>query len=360
MQSPTDQATEGAPSTAHQILIVAGSGRSGTSLFTGLTGRLGLHIPKPEVQANKSNPRGFGEPRWAVDFHNELLSSVDVTVEDGRPEAWELTAKVSERTQAVERLSEWLDGQLAESGRIVVKDPRLAWFLELYRVAAAQLGADLRVATMLRHPAEVMRSREIAYGTRTNNTTRMIGWVNMMLGIESRTRDLPRATVRYEELLADWRPALAQGDASIGLGLLDAADDASLANAEALIDPTLRRSAAEWEELGLPPRVLSLAQRVYDTYGGLVGVSAAEQQPVRSSLDELSTEFTEYYDECFDVARNRTGATVRRERRKAVRRVREKLSQPPPDHEEPGAHSLRGRLKGLVPGPSAGSGTPTS
>ena len=31
-----------------QMLVVAGSGRIGTSLFTGLTGRLGVHIPKPE------------------------------------------------------------------------------------------------------------------------------------------------------------------------------------------------------------------------------------------------------------------------------------------------------------------------
>ena len=72
-----------------EMLVVAGSGRSGTSLFTGLTGRLGVHIPKPEVSANRSNPRGFGEPRWLVDYHNELLASVDVGVEDGRPEAWD-------------------------------------------------------------------------------------------------------------------------------------------------------------------------------------------------------------------------------------------------------------------------------
>jgi hypothetical protein len=50
-----------------QMLVVAGSGRSGTSLFTGLTGRLGVHIPKPEVSANRSNPRSFGEPLWLVD-----------------------------------------------------------------------------------------------------------------------------------------------------------------------------------------------------------------------------------------------------------------------------------------------------
>ena len=87
----------------------------------------------------------------------------------------------------------------------MVKDPRLAWFFELHRAAADRLGAEVHVATMLRHPAEVMRSREIAYGTKTSNTTRVVGWMTMMLGTELRSRDLPRATVRYDDLLVDWR-----------------------------------------------------------------------------------------------------------------------------------------------------------
>src|SRR3954454_3881867 len=105
-----------------QVLVVARSGRRGPSLFTGLTARLGVHIPKPEVAANKSNPRGFGEPRWAVDFHNELLASVDVVVEDGRPKAWDATSELAARPEVVARLREWLEEQLVESDRVVVKD----------------------------------------------------------------------------------------------------------------------------------------------------------------------------------------------------------------------------------------------
>ena len=95
------------------------------------------------------------------------LSSVDVVVEDGRPEAWDLTDELAQDPKALGPLVDWLELQFAENERIVVKDPRLAWFLELHRAAAAKVGADIHVATMLRHPAEVMRSREIAYGTRT-------------------------------------------------------------------------------------------------------------------------------------------------------------------------------------------------
>ena len=36
----------------------------------GILGQLGFHIPQPEVQADDTNPRGFGEPRWVVDFHS--------------------------------------------------------------------------------------------------------------------------------------------------------------------------------------------------------------------------------------------------------------------------------------------------
>lgn len=307
------------------MLVVAGTGRSGTSLFTGLTGRLGVHIPKPEVSANRSNPRGFGEPRWLVDYHNELLASVDVGVEDGRPEAWELTDRVAKRPEALEPVVEWLEQQFAECPRIVVKDPRLAWFIELHRAAAARVGAEVRVATMLRHPAEVLRSRELAYGTRTNNTTRSIGWLTMMLGIERRTRDLPRATVRYDDLLVDWRSALTQADATMGMRLFEHATASQIADADDLVDPTLRRSTADWDELQLPARTLDLVTRAYDTYDGLVGVPAEQQGATRARLDDLSAELTAYYDECFDVARNRTGALSRKEKRKALRRVREEM-----------------------------------
>jgi hypothetical protein len=320
-------AEKAARSERRQMLVVAGTGRSGTSLFTGLTGRLGLHVPKPEVSPNRSNPRGFSEPRWLVDYHNDLLASVDVVIEDGRPEAWDLTEEVAAGAQALDPLVDWLDQQFEANERIVVKDPRLAWFIELHRTAAAKVGADLHVATMLRHPAEVMRSREIAYGTRTNNTTRVVAWLTMMLGIEARTRDLPRAVVRFDDLLDDWRSALMQADASTGMGLFERATDEQLADAAALVDPTLHRSTGEWAELELPGRVLDLATRAYDAYGRLVGVPAADQHQTRADLDELRAELHDYYDECFDVARNRTGAFARSEKRKVARRVRQEMRQ---------------------------------
>ncbi len=338
------------PDARRQVLVVAGPGRSGTSLFTGLTARLGLHVPKPEVKSNRSNPTGFSEPRWAVDFHNDLLRKADVVVDDGRPEAWELTDRVGRLPGPRAQLARWLEEQFEVSPRVVIKDPRLAWFFDLYQDMAQEAGAELSVVTMLRDPAEVLQSRELAYGTRTTNSTRAVGWVNMMLGIERRTRGLPRATVAYADLLAAWQAAVESADESLRLGLVSGATEAQLADADGLVDPSLRRSLVDWDELGLHPAVRDLTARTYEAHRGLVGLPADQQDAVRKQLDALSEEFRATYEEAAEIARHRTGATVRAERRKAVRRTRQehaaKTSQPetPPSR----AAKLRGRVSKLL------------
>src|SRR3954464_5273858 len=74
------------------LVLVAGSGRSGTSLFSGILQRLGFHVPKPEVPADSTNPRGFAESQWVVDFHTQLLKRAQVETSEARPSAWALTA----------------------------------------------------------------------------------------------------------------------------------------------------------------------------------------------------------------------------------------------------------------------------
>ena len=71
-----------------KVLFVAGAGRSGTSTMAGLMRIMGLHVPQPEVTADETNPKGFGEPRWVVDQHDRLLKEALVQVSDSRPEAW--------------------------------------------------------------------------------------------------------------------------------------------------------------------------------------------------------------------------------------------------------------------------------
>ena len=347
------------PARRPTLLVVAGSGRSGTSLFTGLVSRLGVYIPQPELKANETNPRGFGEPRWALAFHKEMLESVDVAHDDARPDAWELTGQVAERPQPRKRLQEWLAQQFEVSDRVVVKDPRLAPFLELYRMAAEQLGVNLSVATMLRHPAETVRSKEMYYGDKLGSAARMAGWLNMMLSVEFATRGLPRAVVRFDDLLLRWQPTLAAAEGSLGLALTTGATEDQLKAADDLVDPSLRRASPGYDELELPTRLRDLAERAYQELDSRAVTPETPGTEKPDVLDEVREEYARYYRESEAIVRSSIRA-VRVTTRKRVakrfkamqRRPANQRRQAPETSKPPGAStkSLKHRAASLLRG----------
>lgn len=305
------------------LLVVGGSGRSGTSLFAGLAYRLGYHIPQPELKANDTNPRGFGEPRWAIAFHKDLLRSVDVTHDDGRPQAWVDVARVNDRKAAHDKLTGWLSEQFDLSARVVVKDPRLAWFVGLYAGAAKELSADFGVVTMLRHPAETVRSKELAYGGRIESTTRMAGWLNMMLHVEEQTRGMARAVVRYDDLLTRWRPTLAAVEQALAINLVSGRDDEELAAADALVDPQLRRTELSWDGLILPEPLRELAERSFDALEAIaVSVDGAANQAPEVELDELRVSYADLYGDAEAMVRSSLNAARAKERRRVTKESR--------------------------------------
>jgi hypothetical protein len=306
------------------LLVIAGSGRSGTSLMAGLAGRLGYRIPQPELNSNESNPYGFGEPRWAVGFHKELLRSANISHEDARPEAWDVSAKVAGRDRARARLGRWLEEQFEESDRVVVKDPRLAWFLELYCAVADQLSAELSIVTMLRDPAETVRSRQMAYTSAIDATTRMAGWLNMMLSLESITRGRPRVIIRYEDLLVRWQPTLRAAEPRLGVSLVSDATPDQLAAADSLVDPSLRRASASLAELDLFPVVQTLAERAYQALGDLaldpdVLDPGADVASSFELIDGVRRDYERLYLECEAVTQSSITAARSQARRRALR-----------------------------------------
>ena len=146
------------------LVLVAGSGRSGTSLVSGILQRLGYHVPAPEVPADDTNPRGFAESQWVVDFHTALLKRVRVQVSDARPAAWAITADVCLEEEVQQQLRTWLEQQYREADHVLIKDPRLSWFLPLWQRCAEAIGVSPRFVTMLRHPAAVVDSKQRSYG----------------------------------------------------------------------------------------------------------------------------------------------------------------------------------------------------
>jgi hypothetical protein len=112
-----------------KLLIVTGSGRSGTSSVAGTLKRFGFHIPQPEVETDDNNPRGYYEPLWVADFHKYWLNALPVRTIDTRPHAGDL-AMDDVTPEREDELRTWLAEELAsydDDSVVVVKETRAYW-----------------------------------------------------------------------------------------------------------------------------------------------------------------------------------------------------------------------------------------
>lgn len=280
------------------LLLVAGTGRSGTSTVAGSLSRLGYVVPQPEVPADETNPRGFFEPRWVVDFHKRILDEARVRTNDLRPKAVRSAAEVCARPELTVELTEWLRSQRS-NGRLVVKDPRSFWAHDLWRSAARANSLPMSFLTMLRPPVEVARSRDQHYLAgkdaelrRARQTTSVGGWCNGILVTELVTRGDRRAFVRYHDLMGDWRDALRRADEQLGTGFMGAVGDAHHP-VDDFIDATLNRSGGGWEGLGIHPDLTAIADEVWAEVCRLV--DDPSDAGAMAALDDLSSRYDALY-----------------------------------------------------------------
>ena len=295
-----------------RVVFVVGSGRSGTSTMSGALQTLGMHVPQPEVQADETNPKGFGEPQWVVDFHDELLKRCNVQVSDARPSAWFDAGKLSTFDPLRGRLHEWLESQFAEGGpELVVKDPRLAWFLGLWRSAALRCDATPAYVTMLRPVTEVVGSKQKYYASKTGEVQRTAAWVNMMLHTERSTRGSARRFVRYQDMLQDWTiPVFGVGQA-FDIDAVKSATANDIRRVHQFIDPTLRRVSLTWDDIEVPARLREIAEESWQNLDRLADEDG-DTPVVHERLDELRAAYAEMYDEAEALASS-TALAARRE-----------------------------------------------
>jgi hypothetical protein len=300
-----------------RVVFVVGSGRSGTSTMVGALQTLGMHVPQPEVVADETNPKGFGEPQWVVDFHHELLQRCNVQVSDSRPAAWFEAGKLSAFEPLRGRLHEWLETQFVEGGpELVVKDPRLAWFLGLWRSAALRCEATPAYVTMLRPVTEVVGSKQKYYaptrsGQAFGEVQRTSAWVNMMLHTERSTRGSARRFVRYHDMLKDWTiPVFGLGQA-FDLDAVKSATANDIRRVHRFIDPDLRRVQLSWDDLEVPRRLREIAEESWLHLDRLADADG-DTPKVHDRLDELRAAYAELYEEAEAVSQS-TAVAARRE-----------------------------------------------
>lgn len=315
-----------------KLVIVTGSGRSGTSTVAGTLKRLGLHIPQPEKPADEINPRGFYETVWVNDFHDRILESVPARTNDARPAVAEQIRAAAAAPEVHDELRDWLSAQVAEAGpagRLAVKDPRTFWVADLWGEVAAELGVELAYLTMVRHPAEVVRSRTVAFHAdktdefvHTRQTANLAAWVNAMVETEAATRSRPRAFVRYADLLTDWRAAMARAGEQ-----LDISFDADLSSREPhpvddFIDVKLQHAKASWDGTDSLPELLDLGARSWDAANRLV--DAPYDEGAIEALEQVHPAYVRLHHLAEAIAHDRTTAEVAQARRKLQQRIEKK------------------------------------
>jgi hypothetical protein len=328
-----------------QLVLVAGVGRSGTSLLTGILGGLGFHVPQPEVKADDTNPRGFSEPRWVVDFHQRLMRGRRVTVNDSRPAAFADTWSAGESDAAHDELKAWLAGELAGADRVVVKDPRTSWFLPLWARCAAELGVPTSFVTMLRHPAEIIASAQKSYGTVQPGASRAAAWINVTLETERATRGTRRAFVRYDDLLADWDAEVRRVGTLLEVPSLAGVRRADFPQVDGFVDPTLHRNRAGWEEHEVPARVRDMAEDLWERVQPLAA-PGGDTGALRARLDEARTAYDALYAEAEAIAWSSAAAAGKARKAKAKANAKAAAPAAPAPAQQP---SLRVRVARRVP-----------
>jgi hypothetical protein len=297
---------------SRSLVLVASSGRSGTSVMSGTLQRLGFHVPQPEVPADATNPRGFAESQWVVDFHTRLLRRAGVQLSDARPAAWALTAEVGLDEAVAAELRAWLQRQFAVAPHVVIKDPRLSWFLPLWRRCADSVGTEARIVTMLRHPAAVVDSKQRWYGDWQGQVSRAAGWVHQALFLERATRESPRVLVHYDELLEDWTRVVARVGETLDLAVVRDAPVAAIRRVHEFVDQSLSRSRPDWGDAKLPVRLREQADEVWALLSALAAAGPDEGvAEIGERLDDVRGEYVELYTEAAALAQSTVAAAAR-------------------------------------------------
>ena len=336
------------------LVLVTGSMRSGTSSLAGSLKLLGFHVPLPEVPASPRNPKGHFEPHWVIVFHKRVLRRALVRPSDSSPEARSRVRTVLDDSGLAAELRRWL-GEQAEP-RLVVKDPHASWLIDTWHELSASSGLDLRLLTAIRHPAEVVGSQDLTWGHRRTEQQRLVketsnvaAWLNVALVTERLGRELPRAFVRYSELIEDWRAALGRVSDHLDLGL-DLDPDRSGHELDQWLDPAMRRSQLTWDDLAVPAWLRDLAQDAWDQLNVLVddprdAVAVARMDEIRASYD---ARYAEAVAVSLDEARHRERLGSRKASAKFRERARQEQAGGDPAPEGGLPRRLAGRLRGAL------------
>ena len=264
--------------------LVLGMHRSGTSATAQLLALAGAELPDNVMPGDEHNAKGYFEP-WKISvFNDQRLRAAG--------SAWDDPFNLPYQPLAPEPEAEWkaravqlFRAEFGEAIHPLLKDPRVSVLLPMWREVLEAAGVGARVVIPVRHPLAVAGS--LARRDRFPVEKSVLLWTLYMLAAEAGSRDLPRAFVSYDNLLADWRSEVAAMERALGAPLPRLTERAA-AEIDRFLSPDLRHNAGEGA-LADTPLVGPMAQEVLDWFTA----AAAGQAPDRAPLERAAAKIAQ-------------------------------------------------------------------
>jgi hypothetical protein len=241
-----------------QLILVAGMHRSGTSVLTRVLNLMGAEVGKDLLKAQAGvNVRGFWEHQELVAINEALLVELGRRWFDFQPlaeNAWERPGVRNLQRRA----RRFLAGTFAGASLAALKDPRLCLTLPFWKEAAEAEGWHPLVVLALRAPWEVAAS--LCRRDPLDSVSAHLLWLRYSRESEISSRNMPRASLDYGQLLQDWHPVIRHLGQALGLSWPISPEEAA-PGIDAEIDPGLRHQNSSFQGESLP--VVSLAVQAY-------------------------------------------------------------------------------------------------
>ncbi|MHA6288841.1 glycosyltransferase [Maricaulis sp. CAU 1757] len=240
------------------VVLILGMHRSGTSAITRLLNICGLALPDRLIEAQEDNALGFWEPEEIVKAHDAYLDGLGLQYDSLKvlPRGFEADEGTRALIAKIQRVVQSVPGRKP----VVLKDPRIARLLPVWRKAMEEIGVSLKVVIIVRNPLEVARSLDRR--SQFSYEKSFLLWMIYNRELELNSRGLSRVFVTYESLLEDWKAQVQRIAAALRLSSLRV-DAAAAKEVKTFLRPDMRHQQATDEDLVEEPRAFSWVQSLY-------------------------------------------------------------------------------------------------
>ena len=182
-----------------------------------------------------------------------------------------------------QRLLNQLQDDFSKSQFLIIKDPRICRFVPIWLEVLGRFGADPHIVMPLRNPIEVAASLKARDGFLASKSYLL--WLRHVLDAEHDTRNLPRAIVKYDSFVDDWRHAVVNISARTRLHWPRRSVEAEL-EIDQFIAGELRHHVADPKQLDARADIVDWVKRVYHILSQMA--DGCETKVQYNSLDKIS------------------------------------------------------------------------